>query len=426
MGGHGKYEAFDDDGAGTERFQIAPGDIEHKIQSCLAALKQQPRIQASGAKSFDKEGYLYKKRRRFNGWKRYYFNLTGEQLYYYTEKGASKPKGVIPISFMSYEVAKTEDKLVSKQMDEGGYEACKYRVTIYSPRRVYRLSAAKDEECESWVNVIENTLKANISEGEYQQKADAAKALLPLLEEQSEIQWQRYKATLKALEQVGFFSSEPSSKEKEGYLELQGDDYEKSWKKMYWVLYKDYLYYFRLENKEDPHGVIALKFISSVEHDRSLGSSGFVIQTPLRTFFVKAKHEPAMADCINVLHKLKAKSKRALKSEGYLEKQVQGQPVYGKLQLHYTINGKNKVFDISKNLVTIGRASSNMVKIKDRKISRNHCKIEVKNNVPVFHDLGSSRGSRVNSKRATVQALQPGDVIKVGETLITFTVKAKK
>ena len=69
--------------------------------------------------------------------------------------------------------------------------------------------------------------------------------------------------------------------------------------------------------------------------------------------------------------------------------------------------------------MTIGRASTNDIKFPDTKISRNHCKILLEDGKAVFYDLGSSRGSKVNNERVTTQALQVGDTIKIGATVLT-------
>jgi pSer/pThr/pTyr-binding forkhead associated (FHA) protein len=86
------------------------------------------------------------------------------------------------------------------------------------------------------------------------------------------------------------------------------------------------------------------------------------------------------------------------------------------MSVTFVCNGKAKKVDLKNNAtLTIGRSSSNNLKIKDRKISRNHCKIVVTNSVPVVHDLGASRGTRVNGHRVVAKALKPGDAVKVGE-----------
>lgn len=74
--------------------------------------------------------------------------------------------------------------------------------------------------------------------------------------------------------------------------------------------------------------------------------------------------------------------------------------------------------------LTIGRSSSNKLYIdEDRKLSREHCKIETKDGkIYTFYDLGSSRGSKINHLPITKQVLKQNDTIKIGSTKLKFKI----
>jgi len=59
----------------------------------------------------------------------------------------------------------------------------------------------------------------------------------------------------------------------------------------------------------------------------------------------------------------------------------------------------------------------------DAYISRSHCRIEIKDNVPFLLDLGSNTGTLLNGKKITCSPLKPGDIIRIGRTDFEFEVK---
>ncbi len=69
----------------------------------------------------------------------------------------------------------------------------------------------------------------------------------------------------------------------------------------------------------------------------------------------------------------------------------------------------------------IGRDKSNDIVLADSLVSRRHAVIEVKNGVCTIMDAGSTNCTYVNSnplKNDERKKLQPGDVIKIGNTLL--------
>src|SRR4051812_25606435 len=71
--------------------------------------------------------------------------------------------------------------------------------------------------------------------------------------------------------------------------------------------------------------------------------------------------------------------------------------------------------------LTLGRADSNNLPIKDDAVSRVHASVERIAGQYVLRDLGSSNGTLVNGERIIAdRALHPDDEITVGHTRIVF------
>jgi pSer/pThr/pTyr-binding forkhead associated (FHA) protein len=73
--------------------------------------------------------------------------------------------------------------------------------------------------------------------------------------------------------------------------------------------------------------------------------------------------------------------------------------------------------------VTIGRDSSNVLALNDERTPRFHEQITVLPNGAMVEDLGSTNGILVNGQPVPPRVprrLQPGDQIKVGNTLLRF------
>jgi hypothetical protein len=84
---------------------------------------------------------------------------------------------------------------------------------------------------------------------------------------------------------------------------------------------------------------------------------------------------------------------------------------------------KFRVSETGKTLV--GRARVCDVSIVDFKLSRIHCEIEASDGRFVIRDLGSRNGTHLNEKKLEGDAnLNDGDVIKIGDTFMSFSVMA--
>jgi len=85
-------------------------------------------------------------------------------------------------------------------------------------------------------------------------------------------------------------------------------------------------------------------------------------------------------------------------------------------------NGPNKgnVFAVPDEPCMIGRSHSNRVVLYDRRVSARHAIIEPTPQGAEIRDVGSSNGTWVNGRQAATSPLEPGDIIRLGDTELAF------
>lgn len=71
----------------------------------------------------------------------------------------------------------------------------------------------------------------------------------------------------------------------------------------------------------------------------------------------------------------------------------------------------------------IGRQPENHICLRDPKVSRFHAIIKIKDSYLMIKDLQSTNGTIVNNLRVRRQKLQPGDQIKLGDSIIQVTLE---
>lgn len=79
-------------------------------------------------------------------------------------------------------------------------------------------------------------------------------------------------------------------------------------------------------------------------------------------------------------------------------------------------------YDLSNEIVTIGRSSSNRIVIPDDQVSGRHLQVQPQGAEYILIDLGSSNGTTVNGQRLPPQTPRPlrhGDVIVIGSARLT-------
>jgi len=72
---------------------------------------------------------------------------------------------------------------------------------------------------------------------------------------------------------------------------------------------------------------------------------------------------------------------------------------------------------------TLGRGSEADLGFLDKLMSRTHCKIMKKGDLVLISDLGSTNGTFVNEAKIETKELQDGDRIRVGGTVLTYSVR---
>jgi Nif-specific regulatory protein len=71
-------------------------------------------------------------------------------------------------------------------------------------------------------------------------------------------------------------------------------------------------------------------------------------------------------------------------------------------------------------ITTIGRASTNKIQLRSKRVSREHARIEQRGSNFVAIDLDSRNGIYVNGKKATDHVLKPRDQLLVGSALLVY------
>jgi hypothetical protein len=86
----------------------------------------------------------------------------------------------------------------------------------------------------------------------------------------------------------------------------------------------------------------------------------------------------------------------------------------------YLIIEGDRVFDLEKPIINLGRAFDNDVILEDPRVSRHHAQLRQRYNRYVLRDLGSSGGTTVNGFPVQEIVLRPGDVISLPGTDLIY------
>src|SRR5437870_5702941 len=86
------------------------------------------------------------------------------------------------------------------------------------------------------------------------------------------------------------------------------------------------------------------------------------------------------------------------------------------------VSGDGRSYPLSIGSTVIGRGDQANMCLPDVGISRRHARLDFDGAQVVLTDLGSTNGTMVNGQRVSAVALNPGDMIQLGTTTLTFRV----
>lgn len=84
------------------------------------------------------------------------------------------------------------------------------------------------------------------------------------------------------------------------------------------------------------------------------------------------------------------------------------------------VSGDGRTYPLSIGSTVIGRGDQADLRLPDVGISRRHARLDYDGTQVVLTDLGSTNGSMVNGQRVSAVTLNPGDMIQIGTTTLTF------
>jgi hypothetical protein len=84
------------------------------------------------------------------------------------------------------------------------------------------------------------------------------------------------------------------------------------------------------------------------------------------------------------------------------------------------VSGDGRSYPLSIGSTVIGRGDQANLRLPDVGISRRHARLDFDGAQVVLTDLGSTNGTMVNGQRVSAVALNPGDMIQLGTTTLTF------
>lgn len=109
----------------------------------------------------DKRGYLVKEGGKHKSWKKRYFVLTDNCLYYFVKESDSEPKGIVPLENLkvieckdrkfTFEIKSEEKFIKSAKTDSGGK-------MVSGNHECYRIQAKDQEEMTAWVESIRKSI----------------------------------------------------------------------------------------------------------------------------------------------------------------------------------------------------------------------------------------------------------------------------
>ena len=81
---------------------------------------------------------------------------------------------------------------------------------------------------------------------------------------------------------------------------------------------------------------------------------------------------------------------------------------------------KGSTYELGEEALSVGRDSTNAVRLADSLLSRRHCRVERDGNRLLLIDLESLNGTFVNGRPVREHALADGDRVTIGESCFIF------
>ncbi|MCM0676954.1 DUF3662 and FHA domain-containing protein [Micromonospora phytophila] len=97
-------------------------------------------------------------------------------------------------------------------------------------------------------------------------------------------------------------------------------------------------------------------------------------------------------------------------------------PGHGATRNVRLVSGDGRTYPLQMGSTVIGRGDQANLRLPDVGISRRHARLDFDGGQVVLTDLGSTNGTMVNGQRVSAVALNPGDMIQLGTTTLTFRV----
>ena len=82
---------------------------------------------------------------------------------------------------------------------------------------------------------------------------------------------------------------------------------------------------------------------------------------------------------------------------------------------------EGKQFELAHDIVSVGRDATNAIRLHDTEVSRRHCEFQPSGDQVVLVDKNSANGTFVNNAKINEVALQAGDHILIGQTVLVFS-----
>lgn len=258
-------------------------------------------------------------------------------------------------------------------------------------------------------------LETYLDPEELEQRKKMAEDVEPMYEKHMEYQQKKEAMILAALSNQGFYENEKKNCIRQGVVQMKNETGE--WKKSF-ILLKPYGATYHESGRHFKKGFINLK-LARVESS-SKSQKRFKIITPMATYNIKARHEVDCEDWIAALTAACQGKKEYVAKGGEIDELDNTVAVALRKPYLMCQNPRNK-WKIVKDCCIIGRSSACGVVLQDKKISREHCKIENKGGGKwMLQDMGSNSGTKLNGKKVTQSFLKHNDVIEIGNTVLTF------